>query len=55
MTLDAETRRIIKDLEKIRRERPEVFQLMQEYIELPEDKKRLFIRQVMPILKKCMN
>ena len=53
--MDAEARKILRQLEELRRKKPEVYQLLQDAVELPEDKYTLFMQQVMPILKKYMN
>ncbi len=53
--MDAEARKILRQLEELRRKKPEVYQLLQDAAALPEDKYTLFMQQVMPILKKYMN
>ena len=55
LTMDAEARKILRQLEELRRKKPEVYQLLQDAAALPEDKYTLFMQQVMPILKKYMN
>ena len=55
LTMDAETMKTIRQLEDLRRKKPEVFQLLQDAAALPEDKFEVFMQQAMPILKKYMN
>ena len=55
MTQQAELLKIGRQLEELRRTRPQVYDLIIDALELPEDKYQEFMRQVMPILKKYMN
>lgn len=55
MTRQAELLKIQHQLEDLRRTRPEVYDVIVDALELPEDKYQEFMRQVMPILRKYMN
>ena len=55
MTQQAELLKIGRQLEELRRTRPQVYDLIRDAATLPADKYAEFMRQVMPILKKYMN
>ena len=55
MTAQAEQMKIQRQLEELRRTRPEVYDLIMDAAALPADKYAEFMRQAMPILKKYMN
>lgn len=55
MTRQAELLKLQRQLEQLRRDRPDVYDLIADALALPADKYDEFMRQVMPILKKYMN
>ena len=55
MTDTREDVKIKRQLEELKRKRPEVFDLIIEASLLPEDKYEEFMKQVSPILKKYLN
>lgn len=55
MTKQAEIARLRRQLEEIRRTRPDVYDLIVDALSLPADEYNEFMRQAMPILKKYMN
>ncbi len=55
MTQQAELLKIRRQLEELRRTRPQVYDVIIDALALPPDKYAEFMRQVMPILKKYMN
>lgn len=55
MTRQAELMKLRRQLEELRRDRPDVYDLLLDVMALPADDYAEFMRQAMPILKKYMN
>ena len=55
MTDKAQAIRIAKQLQEIRRTRPDVYDLIEKALDLPDDKYAEFMTQAMPILRKGLN
>ncbi len=51
----AELVKLQRQLEEVRRTRPDVYDLIRNAVTLPADKYDKFMRQAMPILRKYMN
>ena len=55
MTRQAEQMKIARQLEDLRRTRPDVYDLIVDALALPPAQYEEFMRQAMPILRKYMN
>ena len=55
MTKQAEQMKIARQLEDLRRTRPDVYDLIVDALALPPAQYEEFMRQAMPILRKYMN
>ena len=55
MTQQAELLKTMRQLQDLKRTRPEIYNVIVEALELPQAEYEEFIRQTMPILKKYMN
>ena len=55
MTDAAQVMRIYNQLQEIRRKRPDVYDLIEKALDLPEDEYAEFMTQAMPILRKGLN
>lgn len=55
MTDTAEIRKMQRELCRLQRERPDVYNVVKELLAMPEEQAAEVMRQAMPIIKKGMN
>lgn len=55
MDSKSEIYKIGRQLEQLRRERPDVYELILDVAQLPDDKYKEFMKQAMPLFRKYLN